>query len=52
MLTKSFDYIFVFNYFNYLEYNNNYINTNLLFLANLMLLIGVIAKSAQLGLHT
>jgi NADH:ubiquinone oxidoreductase subunit 5 (subunit L)/multisubunit Na+/H+ antiporter MnhA subunit len=51
-LTKSFDYLFINNYLSYLEYNNISINNNYLIIINIMLLIGVIAKSAQIGLHT
>lgn len=51
-LTKSFDYIFIFNYINSLYYNNLFFEWNWLLIANILLLIGVIAKSAQIGLHT
>lgn len=51
-LTKSFDYIFIFNYVNYIYYNNINFEWNLLLISNILLFIGVIAKSAQIGLHT
>lgn len=50
--TKSFDYIFIFNYLDFIYYNNKFFEWNWLLIANILLLIGVIAKSAQIGLHT
>ena len=58
LLTKSFDYIFIFNYVNFIDLTSVThlfiydFTLNLLILVNIMLFIGVIAKSAQLGLHT
>lgn len=61
-LTKSFDYIFVFNYISMFNANLSeflfksenffFFKFNLIAFINIMLLIGVIAKSAQIGLHT
>jgi len=53
---KTFDYILIFNLINNTNYTiifNIYtFEFNLVLILNLMLLIGVIAKSAQIGLHT